>query len=185
MSVKDIIEKRRAYRSIEPVEITESIIDDLANCASLAPSCFNNQPWRFVFVYGEKALEEFRAVLSEGNEWAHYASLYVVPFTKPELDCRIKGRDYDLFDTGMAFAFMMLRATELGLVFHPIAGFDAEKTKKLLSIPDDMTVLTVAIIGKKMKELRPALNDKQKAAEQSRPERLKQDKFIFRNKFND
>jgi nitroreductase len=46
----DAIEARRAYRSLDPVAITKNLIKDLARSASLAPSCFNYQPWRFIFV---------------------------------------------------------------------------------------------------------------------------------------
>jgi nitroreductase len=50
MDVKRAIEERRAYRSLDPAGITDDLINDLAESARLAPSCFNNQPWRFVFV---------------------------------------------------------------------------------------------------------------------------------------
>ncbi|MCX6667449.1 MAG: nitroreductase family protein, partial [Euryarchaeota archaeon] len=49
MDVKEAIKKRRAYRSFLPVEITKDLINDLAECAQLTASCFNNQPWRYVF----------------------------------------------------------------------------------------------------------------------------------------
>ncbi|MCF8008335.1 MAG: nitroreductase family protein [Halanaerobiales bacterium] len=50
MDVKEAIEKRRAYRSLEPVKIDKMLIKELSEAASLAPSCFNNQPWKYVFV---------------------------------------------------------------------------------------------------------------------------------------
>ena len=42
MDVKEAIHKRRAYRSLDPVKITEDLIEDLAECAQLAASCFNS-----------------------------------------------------------------------------------------------------------------------------------------------
>ncbi|MCJ2534152.1 MAG: nitroreductase family protein, partial [Candidatus Thermoplasmatota archaeon] len=57
MDVKQVIKKRRAYRSLEPVEITSELIDDLSECAQLTASCFNKQPWRFIFVYEPKMLK--------------------------------------------------------------------------------------------------------------------------------
>ena len=51
MNVKQTIQARRAYRSLEPVEITQELTRDLAESAQLTPSCFNNQPWRFVFAH--------------------------------------------------------------------------------------------------------------------------------------
>jgi nitroreductase len=51
MDVKEAIQKRRAYRSLDSVDITEDLIKNLAGCAQLSASCNNNQSWRFVFVY--------------------------------------------------------------------------------------------------------------------------------------
>lgn len=184
MSVKDIIDKRRAYRNIEPFKVTDEFLKDLAGSASLSPSCFNNQPWRFVFVHKEQDRMDFRPVLSSGNEWAYNAGLYVVVFSKPDLDCRIKEREYFLFDTGMAVAFMMLRATELGYVMHPIAGYSPEKAKKLLNIPDEMTVITVAVVGKKVPGISDVLNEKQKESETARPDRHPLEKMFFYGKYS-
>ena len=58
MNVTDAIKTRRAYRSLEPVEITPELVEDLATHAGLSASCFNNQPWHYVFVYDKKVLEE-------------------------------------------------------------------------------------------------------------------------------
>lgn len=183
MDVKETIQKRRAYRNIEPFPVTEELLNDLAESASLAPSCFNNQPWRFIFIHKEKDKADFKPVFSSGNEWVHNAAFYVVVFSKPDLDCRIKERDYYLFDTGMAYAFMMLRATELGYVMHPIAGYDPAKIKQMLNIPEEMTVITVAIAGKKVPGTNPILNEKQKASEETRPERKPLSQLFFDGKF--
>ena len=58
MDVKTAIENRRADRSLQKIEITQSIIDSLEKAVSLAPSCFNYQTWRFIFVYEEEMLEK-------------------------------------------------------------------------------------------------------------------------------
>ena len=69
MNVKETIEKRRAYRSLDPVEISEELIKDLAGVARIAPSCGNKQPWKFVFVYDKKELNKLFTALSEGNKF--------------------------------------------------------------------------------------------------------------------
>jgi nitroreductase len=185
MNVKQTIEKRRAYRNIGPVPISEDLLKDLTECASLAPSCFNNQPWRFVFVHEERDLEKFRSVISKGNEWMFQASMYIVLFSKPDLDCRIKEREYFLFDSGMALAFMILRATELGFVIHPVAGFDPDKAREMLNIPEDMTVITVAAFGEKLPGTSDVLNEKQKTSEEIRPERLPLEKISFSGRYSE
>jgi len=179
MDVKDAIEKRRAYRSLDPVEITDDMVKDLAHAASLSASCFNKQPWRYVFVYGPEALKELKTALNKGNEWAHFASMIIAVFTKNEDDCIVKNREYALFDTGMATATLILRATEIGLVAHPIAGYDEQRAKAILNVPAESTIITLINVGKKRKELRPEMSDGQKQGEATRPERLEFGKFAY------
>ncbi len=183
MDVREIIEKRRAYRSLDPVEINEELIRELAECARLAPSCFNYQPWRFVFVYEKSLLEELRPALSKGNEWVYDASMIIAVFSKKEMDCVIKEREYYLFDVGMACAFLILRATELGLVAHPIAGFNPDEVKRILEIPEDMNLITLIIVGKHSSKISPYLSEKQIVAEKERPPRIPLEEFVFFNKF--
>ncbi len=184
MDVKEIIEIRRAYRSLEKINITEDIIEELSVAASLSASCFNNQPWRFVFVHEKEDLEKFKVVFNKGNEWCHEASLVIAVVSEEGLDCAAKGRQYYLFDTGMATAQLILRATELGLVAHPIAGYDEQKVKELLYIPENMTVITLVNVGKHSDKINPVLNEKQARDEKERPSRLPSDKFIFRGRYS-
>ena len=183
MDIIHAIEERRAYRSLEPVKITEDLIRDLALCAGLAPSCSNNQPWRFVFVYDPQSLKNMHEALSKGNEWAYSASLIVAVFSRKEDDCIIKDRVYHQFDCGLAVGFLLLRATELGLVAHPIAGYSPKKTKEILGIPEEYEVITLIIVGKHSEKISPVLSEKQIEWEKNRPERLAFEKIAHLNRF--
>ena len=185
MDVKEAIEKRRAYRSLVPVDISEPLIKELAESARLFCSCFNNQPWRYVFVYDAQTIKKLHSSLSQGNEWAQSASMIIAVFSKPDLDCVIKDRKYYMFDTGMATAAMILRATELGLVAHPIAGYSPKKVKEILAIPDEMEVITLVIIGKHSDSIHSMLSEKQIQAEKERPERLPLSDFAYANKYTE
>ena len=184
MDVKEAISKRRAYRSLEPVKISDELIMDLARNAQLAPSCFNNQPERFVFVHDPVRLDEMKKALSKGNEWAYSASMIIVIFSKKEDDCIIKEREYHQFDCGLAAAFLILRATEMRLVAHPIAGYSPKKAKEILKIPDEYQVITLIIVGKHSEVVNPCLSDKQVAWEKTRPERLPLEKICYINEYN-
>ncbi|MCK5159053.1 MAG: nitroreductase family protein [Candidatus Heimdallarchaeota archaeon] len=185
MSVKDVIEKRRAYRALEKIEITKELIQDLASHAQLSASCFNSQPWNFVFVFEEKVLNDAFEALKESNEWAKKASMVIAVFSKNELDCVIgTSREYYLFDTGMATAYMILRGTELGLVMHPIAGYSHSKIKNILGIPEDMTVITLIIVGKKGEDMR-LLSEKQVKTEENRPVRKELEVFVHHNSYKE
>ena len=185
MDVVEAIRRRRAYRSLAPVTITDRMLADLAESIRLAPSCFNHQPWRFVFVDDPSVLEEMHDALSRGNAWARAASLIVAVFSREEDDCVIKQRIYHQFDTGMGVAFLLLRATELGLVAHPIAGFSPRKTRRILSIPEEFKVITLVIVGRHSDVISPVLSDKQVAVEGKRPERKDLAEFIHRNRYGE
>lgn len=177
MSVHEAIEKRRAYRAIEPIDATDELIKDLAYHASLAPSCYNNQPWRFIFVKNREKLEELYNALSSGNNWAKKASLIIAVYSKKDYDCVIDEREYYLFDTGIAVAFMILRATELGLVAHPIAGYDSEKVKRILGIPEEAILIILIVIGKHSEEAISSLSSRQREVELVRPSRKSFEEF--------
>ncbi len=150
MSVIDTIHTRKSHRKLVKSEINDTLIEQLAEAAQLAPSCYNNQPWRYVFVKDEAKLEEMKEAYSKGNEWLHDASMVVVVFSRKDDDCVIHDREYYLFDTGLSTGFLMLRATELGYVAHAIAGYSPQKVRKVLDIPDEYNVITLIGIGKKM-----------------------------------
>ena len=183
MDVKEAIIIRRATRSFEPIDISDEIIKDLASSAQLAPSCMNNQPWRYVFIRNG-GIQGILPALSKGNKvWAKHASLIIAVFSESESDCVIKERQYYLFDTGLATSFIILRATELGLVAHPIAGYDENKAKEILEIPDKMRLITFVIVGKQSSDINPGLSEGQKKQETSRPPRKPLKEFIYLEKY--
>jgi len=181
MDVTKAIEVRRAYRSLDPIEITPELVADLARHAQLAPSCFNYQPWRYVFVYEREMLERMHDALPEGNAWAKDSSMIIAVHGREEDDCVIKDRIYYRFDTGLATAFLILRATELDLVAHPIAGYSPEKTREILGIPDDHAVITLVIVGKHAPDPKPSLSEKQAEGEKERPPRKPFSVFVSHN----
>lgn len=170
---------------MDPAAITPELADDLARHAGLAASCFNKQPWRFVFAYDADTLSAVHRSLKKGNEWAHRGSMIVAVCTRKELDCAMKdGREYALFDTGMATAHLILRAVELGLVAHPIAGYEPDLVRSALGIPGDMSVVALVVIGKHAVDLKPELAEAwQVEAEKVRPARLPLEGYSFHNRY--
>ena len=182
-NVKKAIEKRRAYRSLESIKINDSLIKELAHIAQIAPSCNNNQPWRFIFVYDKEQLQKLFTTLTQHNNWIEKASMMIAVYSTPKNDCIIKEREYYLFDTGLAVAFIILRATELGLVAHPIAGFNEEKAKEILGIPPEMRLITFINIGKHSKKVNPVLSENMKLGEKQRPPRKALSELMYINKY--
>ena len=144
----ELLESRKASRAISEKKLHVKSVNKLMHSAQLSASCSNNQPWRFLFLSDEAALEKGRSALSRGNSWAMSAPLLIIGFTKPDLDCQTRsGRDYYLFDLGMAIQLILLQATELDLIARPMAGFSAETVKTEFHIPDEYEVYVMVAIG--------------------------------------
>ena len=184
MDVKQAIETRRAYRSLAAVEVTGSLVRDLADAAHKAASCFNNQPWRFVFVYDRKQLERVHEVLTKGNAWAKDGSMIIVVLSRREYDCTPPDRDLFMFDTGMATAHLLLRATELGLIAHPIAGYDAQRTREILGIPAELTIVALLMVGKRADKVSPLLQPWQVERDTGPRERKPLDEVVHINAYH-
>ena len=153
MELKEVIEKRAAYRALEPVEISDEFIKEVAYQASRAPSCANKQPWRFVFVKDKEVLTQLHEALSGGNYWAKKASMLIAVHSNPEYGCIIGPKEYYLFGTGMATAQLMLSIVDKGLVAHAMAGFNESLAKEILHIPKENILITIIAVGKKTDDL--------------------------------
>lgn len=183
MEVVEAIRARRARRALDTRQVEDEKVEALIEAARLSASCFNNQPWRIVVCKGKEALEQVRATLSKGNAWATRAPLILVVAARPPDDCQLSDRrDYFLFSTGLAIGQLELRATELGLVAHPIAGYNPQDAKTLLGIPEDFVVITYVIVGYPGTD-DSLLSDKQKQVEAVRPERKPVGENFFLDKW--
>jgi len=138
---------------MDDIEITNEMAKELLSAAHLAPSCSNNQPWRFVAVREKEQLEKVFETLTRGNYWMKKSSMVIAVFTEPGTDCDVQGVNYEEFDTGMAVGFLLLKATDMGLLTHCIAGFNKAEVKKVLGIPENFTMITLIAVGRKSTDL--------------------------------
>lgn len=183
MDVIEAIRTRRARRALQTRPIEDEKVEALIEAARLAPSCNNNQPWRLVFVRGEEALAAVKAGMNKGNVWTTRSPLIIVVAAKDEDDCMLSDRrNYFLFGCGLAIGQLMLRATELGLIAHPIAGYDPVKVRAAVGIPEPYIIITTVICGYPGSD-ESLLSDKQKEIEKTRPERKPVGENVFLDKW--
>jgi nitroreductase len=202
MDVREAIEKRRAYRSLAKTRITAAEIKQLGEAARLCCSAENHQPWRFVFVTKPALIKSLSTTMIKSNAWADQASMFVAVCTELRLDVTVNDRDiapqvpgagklawngnsrpYSYFDTGQAMAFLILRATEMGLVAHPIAGYLEQRVQKLLHIPRRLIVMALVVVGRRAATIDPSLPPDLKADERRRPTRLPLSRISFLDRF--
>jgi nitroreductase len=175
------INSRRARRALDERPVPADALGRLVEAATLAPSCANNQPWRLLALTEKPALERARAALTPGNYWAKRAPVLVLFFTRPADDCRSsEGRDYALFDCGLAAQNLLLQAVAEGLTAHPLAGFDAGACKREFGLPEDAVPIVLIAVGYPGDE--SGLSDKHRTDEHSPRHRRPLNEVVFYNK---
>jgi nitroreductase len=149
-AVHNMILSRWSPRAMSGEKIDEKTLMTLFEAARWAPSSYNNQPWMFLYARREtENFETFKDLLIEFNQsWTKNAALLVVVLSKKTFDHNGKPSRTHSFDTGAAWENLALQGTDMGLVVHGMEGFDYEKAKAKLKIPDDYSVEAMLAIGK-------------------------------------
>lgn len=151
-TVDDIFINRWSPRAMSGEEIDETELFSLLEAARWAPSANNNQPWRFIYARRNTPhWNVFYNLLAEGNKvWAKNAAVLLVIISKTTFDSGQPSRTHS-FDAGAAWISFALQGSLNGLVVHGMQGFDYERAKAELKIPDEYQVEAMIAVGKKGK----------------------------------
>jgi len=126
---------RWSPRAFEPIPLTQTQIDSLFEAARWAPSCFNEQPWLFLYAAGETDRARFMPALVEKNQaWVKNASLLIYLLCRRNFSHNDQANRHAPFDAGAAWMSLALQARKLGLYAHAMAGFNREKAYEILKV---------------------------------------------------
>lgn len=149
--ILDLILSRVSWRAFSEERLTEEELMSLFEAARWAPSSYNNQPWRFVYARrGEKEWDTLFNVLVDFNKsWCKHADTLIVAISRNHFEHNDKPSRTASFDTGSAWMSLALEAHSKNIVAHGMEGFDYDKLKKDLNIPDSFTIQAMIAVGKK------------------------------------
>ena len=141
---------RWSPRAFDPKPLPEETVASLFEAARWAPSCFNDQPWLFVYGTDPEEREVFLQVLAEGNRvWAGSAPFLAVVFARTAFAHSGKPNRWAPFDCGAAWVSLALQARAMGLYAHGMAGFSREKAYGLLGVPEeDYEAMAAIAVGR-------------------------------------
>lgn len=156
---------RWSPRAMSGEEIPLEELFILFEAARWAPSSYNNQPWRILFARrGTEHWPLFFDLLVDLNKtWAKGAAALVVFVSKTTFDSSGEPSQTHSFDTGAAWENLALQGALKGFAVHAMQGFDYDKAKSSLKIPDGFQVEAMAAIGKpgKKEELPEKLQERE------------------------
>jgi len=175
MDVKEAIKKRRSIRWYDGQKVSDDIIEEILDAARRAPSGCNTQPWRFRIVRGGESVEELKRKKAFPQAFVYEAPVIVVCCTDPAAYAGRYGGENQvedgtvpedpaerkamfriveektaaraLRDVAIASAFMVLRATELGLGTSYIGLIEEAALHEALAIPGDLMIPFVITMG--------------------------------------
>lgn len=148
----DLILNRWSPRSFAvDRNITEQTLLSLIEAARWAPSCFNDQPWRFIVcnkATDPGAWQGLLACLGEKNQiWAQNAPVLLLSVALRFFNHNGQPNRWAQYDTGAASMNLCLQAVAMGLVTHQMGGFDAEKCREQFGLPEDCDPMSVIAVG--------------------------------------
>jgi nitroreductase len=145
--VSPLFLNRWSPRAYSNQKVSDQDLFTVLEAAHWAPSSNNDQPWRFVYAKTEEQLAVFHLFLNEFNRsWAVNAPVLILVASQK---IRANG-DFNgphSFDSGTAWGYLALQAKMLGLNAHAMGGFDREKARTLLNVPDEFDVHAVIALG--------------------------------------
>lgn len=123
----------------------------LFEAARWAPSSYNNQHWRFIYETRDTDnWETFLDLVGDWNQkWAKNASILVCVVSKTTFDYNGEYARTHSFGTGAAWENIALEAARRDIVAHAMQGFDYDKAKNVLNIPDQYEVECMVAIGER------------------------------------
>jgi nitroreductase len=148
-----VIKKRRSVRKFEPRPVSEAIINDILDCARLAPTANNLQPWLFGAVT-DPDLKSRIAGMTDYGKFIRDCAVCFAVFA----DATAK---YFLEDGSAATENILLACTAYGIGSCWVAGHKkpyAAAVARLLQVPEPYTL--IALIAAGYSEQRPSPSKK-------------------------
>jgi nitroreductase len=141
------IAERKSVTNWTKQKISKDMWELLMEAARRAPSSWNHQPARYIQIQNEGNIKELSNAFHRTNKWAAKAAGLIVQVANPEDDDCVSGKDYYLYDCGLAMMSLVYQAQLIGLSCRQMIGWDETEVKKQLSIPPAYRVVVVTALG--------------------------------------
>lgn len=152
VDINEVVAHRWSPRAFKAdAYLSQTQIIALLEAARWAPSCYGDEPWRFIVCDKQtmpEAWEKALSCLAEANQiWAKNAPLFLLVFANPHFKRDGKPNRWAEYDTGAATENLCLQAVTMGLVAHPMGGFEVGQVQKHFNVPEHIIGMTIIAIG--------------------------------------
>ncbi len=150
--IHDLLARRWSPRAFDPTKaVSRSQILALLEAARWSPSCFGEEPWRFIVwdkTQDAASWQKAFACLSQGNQaWAKNTPVLILAASEPKFSHSGNDNRWYQYDTGAAGLSLCLQAVALGLEAHQMGGFDVEQLRAAFEIPQAIALMSMIAVG--------------------------------------
>jgi nitroreductase len=140
---------RWSPRAMSGEAIGLSVLARLLEAARWAPSSMNFQPWRCLYALREGPhWATYLDFLSSGNRaWAQQGGALAVFISRRIFEDGSPCPTHS-YDTGAAWQNFALQGYADGLVVHGMRGFDVDRVRRVLGVPETWSVDAMAVVGR-------------------------------------
>ena len=148
--IEPLLLDRWSPRAMSGEGISSEELMSLFEAARWAPSSFNAQQWRALYAHRESAhWQTFFDLLVDANKvWAKNAAVLIVFISRKNFEHNNEPSITHSYDAGAAWENFALQGFRQGLVVHAMEGFDYERARQELRIPEEFEVQAMAAVGR-------------------------------------
>jgi nitroreductase len=148
--IEQFLLDRWSPRAMSGESISSDELMRLFEAARWAPSSFNAQQWRALYAHrNSEHWPIFFDLLVEANKvWARNAAVLIMFVSRKLFDYNNKPSITHSFDAGAAWENFALQGFHQHLVVHGMQGFDYERARSELRIPDEFQIEAMAAVGR-------------------------------------
>ena len=148
-TTNDQFRLRWSPRSMTGRALTLAEVQSLCEAGRWAPSCFNSQPWRFIYALPDTPQwQPLLDLLMDVNKlWAAKAGALVALVARTHFEANDAPAATHSFDTGSAWMSMALQAQHMGLAAHAMWGFHHDQAADALKLPEYFSTQALIAFG--------------------------------------
>jgi nitroreductase len=147
MTFLELVKSRISVREYTSKMVEDEKIAYILECARLAPSAANFQPWQFIVVKND----DVKRLIHEcyHAKWFAEAPVYIIACSDTAISWKrsYDGKDHADIDVAIAVEHICLAAAEQGLGSCWVCNFDAQKCSELLELPDNIRPVAIIPVG--------------------------------------
>lgn len=147
MNLLELSNARYSVRAYTPEPVSDEALNYILECARIAPSAVNRQPWHFYICRSRETLD--KACSTYRRDWIQQAPLIIIGCIchDEEWVRKIDGHPHGIVDISIATEHICLAAAEQGLGSCWVCNFDAALCHELFNLPENQEAAVLIPIG--------------------------------------